>query len=254
MLNIDDVTTFAFILMRMSGCVFLNPIFGRRGIPAIFKVGLSLLLSFTIAVYNPPAVVGIGSTIEFMVLLVKEFFVGFLLGFVVQLFLYIISFGGELIDMQMGMSMSKMYDPQSNVSLTLSATFYNILFMFLFFGADGHLTFMRLFINSANIVPFGHVAIGSAATDFILDLFCQCTVLAVKLAMPIIAIEIVVEMGIGLIMKAIPQINVFVVNIQTKVLVGFVLLGALYVPFANFIENVITFLFEQAHKAVYFLV
>lgn len=251
MVLIDEVTIFAFVLMRMSGCVFFNPIIGRREFPAIVKVGLSLVFSFAIVSFRPPALIAVDSTLMFIVLLLKEFFVGFVIGFVVSLFLYVISFGGELMDLQMGLSMSKVYDPQSNTSMTLSATYYNILFIFIFFAGDGHLNLIRIFIDSAQIIPYGEIAIRPEISTVILDIFCQCTVLAVKFALPMIAIEFVVEMGIGLIMKAIPQINVFVVNIQAKVAIGLILLGVLFVPFANFLENLVVLLFDQIETVMY---
>ena len=133
MIGEGTITVFVFVFMRMSGCVLFNPIIGRRNLPNTLKVGLSLMLTFVIMGFAPPEVPAIGSLIEFIVILLKELAVGYIIGFVVTLFSFVIAFGGEIIDMQMGLSMSKIYDPQSNVAMSLTATFYNILFMFLFF-------------------------------------------------------------------------------------------------------------------------
>jgi flagellar biosynthetic protein FliR len=100
------------------------------------------------------------------------------------------------------------------------------------------------------MVPYGQMALGPDISMTIIDLFCQCTVLAVKFALPVIAVEMVVEMGIGIIMKAVPQINVFVVNLQAKLFIGIVILVLLFVPFSNFVERVITLLFDAIQQLI----
>jgi len=250
MIDVGNLTVFALVLMRMSGCIFFNPIIGRRNFPAIFKVGLTVLLSIVVVSFAKITPPDIGTPVEFIICLLKEFLVGYVIGFIITLFSFVISFGGEVIDMQMGMSMSKVYDPQSNVSMSLSATFYNILYMFLFFAAYGHITLIRLFIISGEIVPFGQASFRPELSTAIIDLFCQCTVLAVKLALPIIAIEIIIEIGVGILMKAIPQINVFVINIQAKLLIGLIMMLVLFAPFSNFLERLVTLLFDTIENVV----
>lgn len=250
MFGIEDWTIFALITMRMMGCILFNPILGRRNFPAIFKIGLALVLTIVIYTYSDISVAGIGSTVEYVWLLLKEFLVGYVIGFIVSLFTYIIIFGGELIDLQIGISMSKVFDPQSNTSMSLSATYYNILFMLLFFVGNGHLTLIHLFLNLGEFIPYGKVVINTAVPSAVLDVFCQCTVLAVKLAMPIVGIQFLLEIAVGILMKAIPQINIFVVNIQLKLFVGLILLILLFSPVASFLEQTIELLFEAIEQVV----
>lgn len=244
MLSPELINLFSLVLMRMSGCIFMNPIFGRRNIPTLVRVGMTMMLTFAILSFTDASAPEIQSPLSFFVLLLKEFLIGYLIGFIVTLFGYAITFGGEVMDIQMGISMSKVYDPSSNVSLSLMATYYNTMYMLLFFAAGGHITLLHIFLLSGNIVPFGQVAFRSEVWSAILDLFSECTILAAKFMMPIIGIELLVEIGMGLIMKAVPQINVFVLNVQIKLAVGILLLTLMYVPFSNFIENIITLLFD----------
>ncbi|MCL2539255.1 MAG: flagellar biosynthetic protein FliR [Oscillospiraceae bacterium] len=245
MISGEILSLFSLILMRMSGCVFMNPIFGRRNIPVMMRVGLTVMLSLAIMSFTDARMPAeINSVLSLFVLMLMEFAVGYIIGFVITLFSYAVTFGGEVMDLQLGISMSKVYDPASNVSLSLFATFFNTLYMLLFFAGSGHVTLIRLFLVSGNIVPYGMVSIGVNLYSHMLDLFCQCTVLAVKFMLPVIAIEILIEMGMGLIMKAVPQINVFVINIQIKLFVGFMLIVMLYVPFSEFLEGLITRMFD----------
>ena len=249
----NNILLFSLIIMRISGFILFNPIFGRRNIPNIIKAGIILLMSFIIISYQFNETVIVDTVIEYSLLLVKEFFCGFAIGTVVNLFLYIIILGGEIIDFQMGTSMSKVFDVQSNSSLALSSTFFNILFVLLFFSSDAHLILIRIFLNSNEIVPYGNISINQELSSAILTVFRDCTVLAVKLSMPIMAAEMIGEIGVGILMKTIPQINVFVVNIQTKILVGLILLILLFSPMSQFIENCIELMFKSIQDILIFM-
>ena len=251
MISAGTLNLFALILMRMSGCIFMNPILGRRNVPTITRVGLTMMLTFAIMSFSAAAPVPEAeSMFELLVVMFKEFAIGYVVGFIISLFAYAVTFGGEVMDLQMGLSMTKMYDPASNINLSLFASFFNIMFMLLFFAAGGHITLVRLLLVSGNVVPYGQTVFSTGIYSTVLDLFCQCVQLAVKFALPIIAIELLVEVSMGLIMKAVPQINVFVLNIQIKVFAGFLIIVLLYIPFAEFVENIIARLFETLESVI----
>ena len=155
-----DLTLFLTILARMTGFVAMNPILGRTGIPGIFKSGMSLLLAVT--AYGMTAErPGVPETIlGLAALLLLELAVGYFLGLVMNIFFYVATLGGETIDMQMGMSMGRTYDPSSQTSTTVTASLLNLLLMLLFFAANGHQTLLRIILVSGRIVPFGAAAFG----------------------------------------------------------------------------------------------
>lgn len=248
-LPMDNLMAFGLVLLRMSGCIMFNPILGRRNIPAMMKAGMAVVLSMLVYTYADISTIGvINTSVEFIVLGVKELCVGFVIGFIVSLFSYIIILGGEVVDMQMGLAMSKVYDPASNVSMSLNATFYNVLFMFIFFSMNGHLTLFKLFLELEKIVPYGHVLLGNDVTSGIITVFCQCTILGIKLAMPMIALQFFIELAFGILMKNIPQINVIMINIQAKIFVGFVFLVMIFSPVISFIEGMIEELFDAINQ------
>ena len=113
-----------------------------------------------------------------------------------------------MIDTQMGMTMNQMYDAGSSANMSVTGQILNVLMILLFFAGGGHLTLLRLFLTSEQIVPFGQVSIGLPAYNLMLELFVECTVLAVKLCMPVLAAELIAQVGMGVLMKVIPQINV----------------------------------------------
>lgn len=235
MLDLTGLNLLLLILSRMSGLVLFNPLLGRSNIPAYIKSGLILLLSFTTYSMTGMAPPEVGTVLEMGVLCIWELGMGYLLGLAVNLFFYVPLLGGEIIDIQMGMSMGRTYDPSSQTSTTVTASLLNLLLMLLFFAANGHQTLLRIILVSGRIVPFGAAAFGQELYGAMVELFINCTILGIKLCMPILAAELLGQMGMGILMKVIPQINVFAINIELKVIIGLGLLFLMLVPFSEFL-------------------
>jgi len=239
--------------MRMSGFVFLNPIFARKNVPNIVKTGLVMALTMIVFTTIPDEEIAVTGMLDFIIILLKEFAAGYVVGFVVSLFSYVIIFAGEFMDLQMGFSMSKIFDAQSNTSISLSSTYYNILYMLLFFVTDAHVALINILINSGNVMPYGHVLIGQDVAQGVLNIFTLCSVFAMKMAFPVLAIEFLCAMGMGILMKAIPQINVFIVDIQLKIFVGLILMLFIFSPMSDFLNGLITTMIENIRNIMQFM-
>lgn len=233
---------FFLIAMRMSGFIFLNPVLGRRNIPSIAKTGLALVLSVLIytAEGGGASDFTVDSSLEFAVLLLKEFAVGFLLGFIMELMDMIFTFAGTVMDFQMGISMAQVYDPQSGVQISLTGKILQIYYMLIFFAVDGHLVLMRILLNAGELVPYGQVAISTNAAEMVMEIFYDCVILAVKLSFPLIAFEFILEIVVGVLMKINPQVNIFILSIQLRLLCGFIMMIILVDPINSFIGDVIS--------------
>ena len=247
MIDWAELTRFLFITARISGFILFNPMLGRRNIPAIFRSGMALVLSRFVASVSTQQVPLPAGTAELMVRLLLEIAIGVLLGMAVNFFFYIPQLAGSMIDTQMGMTMNQMYDAGSQANLSVSGQLLNLLMTLLFFAGGGHLTLLRIFLTSEQIVPYGQVSVGLPAYNLLLELFVECTVLAVKLCMPILAAELIAQVGMGILMKVIPQINVFAINIELKVIVGLALLLVLTIPFSEFLLQAEAAMLESLH-------
>lgn len=235
MFDWPEMTLLLYIMARVSGFILFNPILGRTNIPAAFRSGMVLVLSWFVMGVTDQQVPVPGGVPELVVRILLEMGLGFLLGMAVNFFFYIPQLAGSMIDTQMGMTMNQMYDPGTSSSMSVSGQILNVLMTLLFFAGGGHYTLLRIFLTSEEIVPLGAVSIGVPAVQFMLELFVECTVLAVKLCMPILAAELIAQVGMGVLMKVIPQINVFAINIELKVIVGLALLFMLMIPSSEFL-------------------
>ena len=226
---------FELIFMRVSGFVFSNPLFGRTNLTNLVKAGFAMVLSVFVwgvedAAVTPPSTLG-----ELVVRLLLELCVGLVLSFVMQLFFSAVQLGGEVIDAQMGLNMAQVYDSSSQVNMTVTASLINVLLVLAFFMENGHYTLLRIFLSSGSVVPYGTASLGEAVASGMVEVFTACMVLAIQLAFPILAAELLGELGMGILMKAIPQINAFVINMELKVIIGLTLLLMFLTPINEFL-------------------
>lgn len=235
MFDWPEMTLLLYVMARVSGFILFNPILGRTNIPAAFRSGMVLVLTWFVMGVTTQQVPVPGSIPELVVRMLLEMALGYLLGIAVSFFFYIPQLAGSMIDTQMGMTMNQMYDPGTSANMSVSGQILNVLMTLLFFAGGGHYTLLRIFLTSEEVVPLGAVSIGVPAFQFMLELFIECTILAVKLCMPILAAELIAQVGMGVLMKVIPQINVFAINIELKVIVGLALLFVLMIPFSEFL-------------------
>lgn len=248
MIDEGALTLFLLITARVGGMVLFNPLLSRQNFPGFFRAGFVLVLSvFTYSVtggrVEPPS-----GVLPLAGAILLEILVGFVLGMVINFFFYIPQMAGLAIDTQMGMTMNQTYDPGSRSNMSVTGTLLNTLMTLLFFAANGHHTLMRIIITSGEVVSYGGVSIGHDVTNLALELFIQCTVLAVKLCMPVLASELIGQLGMGVLMKVIPQINVFSINIELKVIIGLGLLLMLMLPISEFLLDAEMSMLDGLHE------
>ena len=248
-----QLTLFCLVLMRMSGFILLNPILGRSNIPMRVKGGFIFILTLAVYSFSAGEAFETASTIEFGFLLMKEFAAGYVIGLVTQLFFFIISFGGYIIDFQMGLSMATVYDPQSNAQMAVSGSVLQTWFMLMFFAVDGHLALMKIMMTSAEIVPYGGILITQDIAVRMIEIFLECVELGIRFSVPMIAAEFLIEVGVGILNKVVPQISIFVINIQMKLVVGLGLLFLMFSPIGEYLNKIMSIMMKSVQGILTFV-
>ncbi len=245
---------FALVFMRMTGAIFFNPVLGRSNFPNAAKGALILALSYLMylntegVLLHEPA-----NLMEFGLMLVKELMVGFAIGYSMELCFAVIRFASAVIDATMGLSMAQVYDPQYNSQMTITSGLYYAFLMMIFLATDGHLRLLELIYVSADVVPFGEVVIRTQLPELMMQIFRSSIAMGLQFAFPIIAIELVTEAAVGILMRVIPQINVFAVNFQLKIIVGLMMLLYLFNPMADRLYTIIDNMFHYIENALVLL-
>ncbi len=230
-------TLFLYILMRMAGFVLFNPILSRTGFPGLFRSAMILVLAVAVYSADGGSVAVPNTLLEFALRLILELSLGVLVSLIMRFFFYVPEQAGDAIDTQMGLSMARTYDPGSQSQMTVTANLLNALMMLLFFAANGHITMLRLMLTSGEVIPFGAVSFGEHLADRLLELFVECTILAVKFCLPVLVAELMGQVGMGVLMKVIPQINVFAINLEIKIIIGLAMLLLLIGPMSDFLMD-----------------
>lgn len=229
-----------YIYIRMLGFIVFNPIFGRRNIAAMIKNAIALVLAILLAsLLDNSYVPQVDNIFVFMGILIKEFICGYLIGMIAHIFFSVVSLSGEIADMQMGLGMSKMYDPGSNIQMPLTGSFYNVALTLMFFISNCHINLVQICYTSYGVLPIGFEGFNADVGYRLLELFAYVFTLSIKFTFPIIAAELIAETGIGIIMRAVPQINVFVVGVQLKVVVALVVMIACAAVSTRFLDGML---------------
>ena len=222
---VSSAELFFLVFIRMTGMVVVSPIFGRQNLPVYYKIGFSFFMALIIAVSVPiSAPPTNGGMLEYALLALKEFVVGGCIGFVPYLMFSAIYIAGQLIDMKIGFSMVSVLDPLSNTQLPITANFYFIVCMLVFVTVNAHHTVILTVAQSYETIPLGRLTIDGAVVQTMFRLFSDVFIVGFRIAAPIIFTILLADVALGIISKAMPQINVFMVGMPLKILVGLVIM------------------------------
>ena len=234
----NNYQAYLLVFARVFGIFAFNPLFSRKNIPSTVKIGSTIALTIVIAMSAINNVqIEFDSVPLLAIAVVKEGFIGVVLGFLTQLFLSTLLVGGELMDMQSGLGMAKIYDASSGVQMPLFGSVLTYMFLMYFFITDCHLTYIKIFAISYDFVPVGFKKINPNVAIILVNYFGTVLTLAVKLAIPLVVAEILLEFCVGILMKAVPQIQVMQVNIQVKLLFGLFILFIIAGPISDFVDK-----------------
>lgn len=221
-------------------CIFaFNPILSRRNIPVIARVGISVFITYVIILTVQPQPVDTGGqTGLYLLMILRETFIGLVLGFITDMFFFTVQVAGEVMDMQSGLGMAKVFDPETNVQMSIMGSFISFMMYLYFFATNAHMSYIKLFALSFSILPVGEeFGFNPDMWYSIAAYFSVLLAMVIKLAMPIMAAELILEFCMGVLMKSVPQIQIMVINIQMKVAFGFLMLFLVAVPLSDFIDG-----------------
>lgn len=209
-----------------------------------FTVWLSLLLVFIIPIPIELPVTGMMIIFTFL----KEALIGIMIGFMMELFIIGIEFGGSLADTQAGLSVANILDPSSGQNVTLISKIFRYLAILLFFILEGHHILLTAVVKSFEIVPVATSINHGDAILHIIETAVRIFSIALQVAAPIILVIFFVDFGFGLLSRIAPQVNVFQLSFQMKPLVTmFILLNIIpgMIDILNYVlEDTSQFLIE----------
>lgn len=214
--------------VRVVAMLISSPIFSLRQIPSLVKVGLSLIIGVLVAGTLDTSSIVMPTTAFGLYLVVgKEVLIGLAIGYIATLVFTAIRVSAQLMDFSIGFSMAQYYDPSTAGSSTPLERFFNWLAMIIFLTFNFHHIIFSAVIKSFEVVPIGNLQFQSEVVTSILNIFSSSFYLAVQLAAPIVIVLFITDFTMGLIARTVPQINVFILGMPVKVLVGLTAIAAI---------------------------
>lgn len=229
---------YLLLFLRVSGLLFTSQLFGRKNIPQIVKITYCLALTAVFAMASPPVAVQYRTVAELVLKAVLELMFGVILGFVTAAFFQLVFTSGNLMDMQIGFGMVNVFDPGSNLQVPVTGNLLSIAMLLCFFLSDGYQQLFALLLRSLSRVPVGQVSINPQIAAVAAELFSASFLLAIQVAMPVIIAALLSEVALGVMIRTVPQLNMFVVGIPLKLLVGLIVLYVMLPVYVHVTHNI----------------
>jgi len=208
---IQFVPAYVLVVFRLAGLMIFAPLLGSGRIPRRIKVMcVSIKAPVSLPETNWELAIGIGGEIAF----------GLAMGIVLSFTFIAVQWAGEMIGQQMGLNMSEVLDPQFGGAGSLVGDLYFMLTLSVFLLIGGHREMIRGIRMSFDTLPLLSLGIDRPLLDTIVGLFQSCTMLAVQLAAPMLVTMLVVDLALGCIGKAMPQMNVLTAGLSIRSLMG----------------------------------
>ncbi|WP_353947716.1 flagellar biosynthetic protein FliR [Sporolactobacillus sp. Y61] len=237
---LNALPLFLLIFVRISSFLVTMPIFSYRTIPARVKIGLAAVLSVLVdmTLFENQSVPLDG---EFILLIVKEVLVGVSMGFIAGILTYAVQLAGSFIDLQMGFAIANIISPENGTATPLTGQLLYVFQLLFFLGINAHHMLLNGLMYSFKLVPVSemniHLIEGSTA-EFVTRVTARMFVLAFQLSMPIVGCLFLVDVAIGLIARTVQQVNVFVVGLPLKIIVGFLIMLIVFPAFIGLFSTI----------------
>jgi flagellar biosynthetic protein FliR len=229
------------IFARMLSFVSVAPFYSVGNPPPIFKAafGLSLAILLYPAV-SLPSLTNM-QLLTFAVLLAGEVVVGLILGYTATLVFNSIRIAGQLLDIQIGLSMAAIFDPQSESQNTLLSQFLYTLAVLVYMLVDGHHQLLQSLAKSYELIPITSLELGNGKFVWqMVEIFSGVIFLALKIVGPVLAVLIIIDLSLTLVARTVPQLNVFMLAFPLKIGLGVLALAIVSPLLASVFKNVFT--------------
>jgi len=231
-LNIQEsgIVSMLLILARCSGIFVFTPFLGSVNIPAQARVILSFAVSYVFSLsFTLPPLPFLPSITSLLFGIAGELFIGVVIGFAAHALFAGLQFAGQMIGFHIGLSLVNTIDPQSSTRSTALSVYQNYLGTMLFLGLNGHHWIIRAIYNSLTVVPPYSAGLRTQLFQRLVAFTSQLFVIGFELAAPVVAVVFLTDFIIGVIGRSAPQLQIMIIGLPLKVLVGISGLGlALY--------------------------
>lgn len=242
---------FLLILVRVASCIFAAPFFNTRGVPTRSKVGVAGCIAIMLISILPEQNLTYTGIMEYGIIVMKEGITGLLIGFSASICNSIVLFAGREIDMQMGLAMAQEFNPLTQMPESITGNFYNYLVMLMLLVTNMYQYVIRAVCKSYQLIPInGQVFQWEYLAEGFIRYMSSLVTIGFRITLPIFACMMLLNCMLGVMAKVAPQMNMFAVGMQLKVLLG---LAALFLVI-TLLPGVADFVAKEMRKLVVYMI
>lgn len=218
------IGAFLWPFFRVSAMLMSAAIFGTRTLPMRLRLMLALALTLILAPLAGPMPAVDPLSGAGVLITAQQILIGVAIGFVLRLVFAVLELAGEMIGMLMGLGFASLVDPQNGVQVPVVSHLYILLATLMFLALNGHLLWIEALAESFRLIPVGEAGITAGGAFALVGFISQVFGWAVRMALPVVAALLVVNLAFGVLSRTSPQLNVFSVGFPAALLVGMGLL------------------------------
>ncbi|PAB61255.1 flagellar biosynthetic protein FliR [Anaeromicrobium sediminis] len=246
-LNNKDV--FLLVLSRIIGIIVSIPFFRDKIILNNIKIILSFLIAIIIFPFMEiPNLIDNSTFLSFGLNILKESIIGMSIGMIAYLYYTIVYMSGFIIDLQMGFSMANVISPQDDTQVPLTANFFYLISVLVFLSSNAHHKVIYAIVDSFKYIPIGSTINGTFILDLVTKIFSTSFIIAFKIAAPVIVSIFLANVLLGILARTMPQMNVFVVGMPLKIIVGLSVLIILLPIYLGIYTNISDRMIESIYE------
>lgn len=234
-------------LARILALFATAPVISERVVNSKFKIGLAVMVTWTLLPSLPIAQLSLFS-VEGFWLLIQQILIGVALGFTMQLAFAVVKMAGEVIGLQMGLSFATFFDPASRLNMPVLARFLDMLAMLLFLSFNGHLWLISMLADSFHTLPVSGDALNTHAFLSLTQASGVIFIQGIMLALPLITLLLTLNMALGLLNRLTPQLSVFAIGFPVTLSIGILTLGLMMPLLTPFCEHLFNEIFSLLSK------
>jgi flagellar biosynthetic protein FliR len=218
--------TWFMVFIRAGAMLAIFPIFSAAAMPARLRIALAgFLAMLTLPGVSLPEGFFDSDLAHFVGLIIKEVCFGLLLGFVCRLILFAMALAGHYIGAELGLQLGSLIAPGESTPSPTPSVILQMMMIMLMFSLDIHFELLMGFQQSYHVLTIGSGGLSNALFDEVTVLCARTFTVALRIAAPLIAVSIVVNMLMMVLGRTIPEVNVFIMSFSIKILVGVFLFG-----------------------------
>jgi flagellar biosynthetic protein FliR len=211
--------------LRAGGVMTFAPFFGSDAIPARVKAGFTLVLTAMLYGVCPVPEMQL-TTFGWARMALSEAVVGLMMGLSVQLIFEGMQLAGQLAGAQLGFSLAAIIDPVTNIDTPVLAVFHQTVAMLIFLQLNVHHWLLRGIVRSFDYLPVGSAVVTLVTVRELFRISGAMWLIGVQIAAPILIATLLLDVAIGFLSKASPQLPALLIGISAKSLIGYVVLAA----------------------------